>query len=55
MILSSGTCSLIVDSQLRCDQNTCAFQVVFSCSSGWSTFSTFFMNFGKSLHCVHWL
>src|SRR5579875_3556341 len=43
----SGTCSTIVASQVRCDQKTCAFQLSFW-SSAWSTFSTFFMNLGKS-------
>ena len=55
-ILSSGTCSMIVASQVRCDQKTWAFQFIF-CSSFLflSTLSTFFVNFGKSLYCVHWL
>ena len=44
----------MVASQLRCDQKTCAFQLSFW-SSACSTFSTFFMNDGKSVNWVHWL
>src|SRR3954471_18133504 len=51
---SSGTCSWVVASQLRCDQKTCAFQLDFS-SEGRSTFSTFFMKEEKSSYWVHWL
>ncbi len=52
MIRSFGTCSTIVDSQVRCDQKTWAFHFSFS-SATCSTFSTFFMKFGKLWNCVH--
>ena len=56
MIRSSGTCSMTVASQVRCDQKICAFQLLlFSSFLFRSTFSTFFVNFGKSLYWVHWL
>src|ERR1700742_3495417 len=54
MMRSLGTCSVIVDSQLRCDQKTCAFHRSFS-SDSCSACSSFFMYFGKSANCVHWL
>src|SRR5579875_1433346 len=51
----SGTCSMVVDSQVLCDQKTCAFQFSLLSSSVRSTFSTFFMNLAKSGNWVHWL
>ncbi len=50
----SGICSVIVELQLRCDKNTCAFQFSLA-SSSWLTVSTFFMKVGKSWNCVQTL
>ena len=49
----SGTCSTIVDRQVRLDQKTLAFQSSFS-SDACSTLITFFMKDGKSSKRVHW-
>ncbi len=54
MMRSLGTWSMIVASQVRCDQNTWALNVSFG-SSCCSTLSTFFMNPEKSWNWVHWL
>ncbi len=51
-IRSLGTWSMISAFQVRCDQKTWAFHLSFS-SSSCVTFSTFFMNVGKSSNCVH--
>ncbi len=53
-IRSSGICSRIVASHVRCDQKIWALKV--SLLSSWaSTFSTFFMKVGKAPNSVHWL
>ena len=53
-IRSSGTCSRIVASQVRCDQNTCALKVSLFSSCA-STVLTFFMKLGNEPNSVHWL
>src|SRR4028118_1599079 len=45
---------MIVASQVRCDQNTCALNWTLT-SSFCSTLSTFFMKPEKSWNWVHWL
>ncbi len=53
MIRLSGSCSRIVDSQIRRDQKTFAVHSSFS-SDFCSTPSTFFMKLEKSPNWVHW-